>query len=80
MRMTYAIAYSLGLEAANPQMRQAGRIDWNEEDAKLAAATLHHSLSALCRDVRHTSGDLRLQVVPSPIGASGAKPALDVIA
>lgn len=57
MRMTYGIAYSLGLDAANRQMRLAGRIAWNEEDAHLAAATLdrHFPLCAevpgICPDV-----------------------------
>ena len=41
MRMTYSIAYSLGLDAANRQMRTAGRTTWNEEDADLAASTLN---------------------------------------
>ncbi len=41
MRMTYRIAYSLGLDAANRQMQQAGRAAWNEEDAELAAHTLN---------------------------------------
>ncbi len=41
MRMTYRIAYSLGLDAANRQMQQAGRSAWNEDDASLAAQTLN---------------------------------------
>ena len=50
MRMTYGIAYSLGLDAANRQMQQAGRIAWNEEDAELAAATLNRHFP-LCAEV-----------------------------
>ena len=43
--MTYRIAYSLGLDAANRQMQRAGRTSWNEDDANLAAHTLNlHSL------------------------------------
>ncbi len=34
MRMTHSIAYSLGLDAANRQMRTARRRTWNEEDAE----------------------------------------------
>ena len=48
--MTYRIAYSLGLDAANRRMRQAGRISWNEEDAELAAATLNRYFP-LCAEV-----------------------------
>ncbi len=50
MRMTYGIAYSLGLDAANRQMQQAGRRAWNEEDAELAAATLNRHFP-LCAEV-----------------------------
>ena len=39
--MTYRIAYSLGLDAANRQMQRAGRTAWNEDDANLAAHTLN---------------------------------------
>ena len=39
--MTYRIAYSLGLDAANQQMRAANRSAWNEGDAALAASTLN---------------------------------------
>ena len=38
MRMTYRTAYSLGLDAANLQMRRAGRTAWNEDDATLPHA------------------------------------------
>ncbi len=69
MRMTYGIAYSLGLDAANRQMQQAGRRAWNEEDAELAAATLNRHFPPLCRGAGHPSGDLRLQVVPPSTGA-----------
>ena len=41
MRMTYKIAYSIGLDAANRQMHSAGRTAWNEGDATLAARTLN---------------------------------------
>ena len=41
MIMTYRIAHSAGMDAANRQMRAAGRTAWNEEDAALAAAILH---------------------------------------
>ncbi len=40
MKMTYRIAHSAGMDAANRQMRAAGRTAWNQEDAALAAATL----------------------------------------
>ncbi len=40
MTMTYRIAHSLGTDAANNQMRAAGRTAWSQEDAALAAATL----------------------------------------
>ena len=40
MKMTYRIAHSIGTDAADRQMRAAGRIAWNEEDAELATATL----------------------------------------
>ena len=40
MRMTYRIAYSLGMDAANDQMQQAGRTAWNEEYPDLATRTL----------------------------------------
>ena len=41
MRMTCQIAHSLGLDAANRQMRQNGRTGWNEDDTELAAHTLN---------------------------------------
>lgn len=50
MRMTYAIAYSLGLDAANRQMHAAGRTSWNEHDAELAAATFSPNFP-LCHQV-----------------------------
>ena len=40
MTMTYRIAHAAGTDAANRQMRAAGRDTWNQEDAALAAATL----------------------------------------
>ena len=69
MRMTYAIAYSLGLDAGNRQMRQAGRTVWNEEDADLAALTLNHHLSAGVEDSGHCPEPCRGEVkanTPSP--------------
>ena len=51
MRMTYGIAYSFGLEAANLQMRQAGRAVWSKQDAELAAAMLHRHFP-LCAEVQ----------------------------
>ncbi len=55
MRMTHQTAYSLGLDAANDQMRQAGRIAWNEDDAELAAHTmnLHFPLCGRARGESH---------------------------
>jgi len=53
MRMTYSIALSLGLDAANRQMRQAGRTVWNEDDAGLAARTPNYHLSAGVEDSGH---------------------------
>ena len=47
--MTYRIAYSAGLDAANRQMRSAGRAAWNEDDANLAAASLSRHLP-LCAE------------------------------
>lgn len=40
LRMTYAIAYSAGMDAANQSMRAAGRSAWNDEDYALAIRTL----------------------------------------
>ncbi len=48
--MTHQTAYSLGLDAANDQMRQAGRIAWNEDDAELAAHTINLHFP-LCMDL-----------------------------
>ena len=50
MRMTYRIAYSLGLDAANQQMRAANRSAWNDGDAALAASTLNRYFP-LCAEV-----------------------------
>ena len=50
MRLTYGIAYSLGLDAANRQMRKAGRTTWNEQDAQLASATLDRHFP-LCAEI-----------------------------
>jgi len=41
MKMTYRIAHSLGMDAANQQMRDNGRAVWNEDDYNLAAKTLN---------------------------------------
>ena len=41
MRMTYQIAYSLGMDAAYRQMQKNGRTAWNEDDYNLAAETLN---------------------------------------
>lgn len=49
MTMTYRIAHSAGMDAANRQMRAAGRTAWNERDAALAAATLRECLP-LCAE------------------------------
>lgn len=37
MDMTYKIAHSAGMDAADRQMKAAGRTAWNEDDAQLAA-------------------------------------------
>ena len=50
MRMNYRIAYSLGLDAANRQMSQAGRTAWNEDDAALASHTLN-TYFPLCNEL-----------------------------
>ena len=50
MRMNSRIAYSLGLDAANRQMSQAGRTAWNEEDAALASRTLN-TYFPLCNEL-----------------------------
>lgn len=38
MVMTFKIAHSIGMDAANKSMRAAGRNVWNEEDANVAAS------------------------------------------
>jgi hypothetical protein len=44
MKMTYTIAHAAGWDAANKQMRAAGRTAWNEEDYNLAARTMNELL------------------------------------
>lgn len=40
MTITYAVAMAAGQDAANRQMKAAGRTSWNDEDFDLAAATV----------------------------------------
>jgi hypothetical protein len=39
IEMTYKLAMAAGRDAANRQMRAAGRSAWNEDDCALACAT-----------------------------------------
>lgn len=41
---TYGLAHAAGWDAANKQMREAGRTVWNEDDANLAAETMKRIL------------------------------------
>lgn len=50
MKMTYRIAHSAGMDAANQQMRTAGRTRWSKEDAAIGAATLRQ-LFPLCAEL-----------------------------
>ena len=78
MRMTYGIAYSLGLDAANRQMQQAGRRAWNEEDAELAAATLNRHFP-LCAEVPGIGPEIcGCRLCRPPVGASCTGSALGV--
>ena len=47
LKITRALAYACGLDAANRSMRAAGRTTWNEEDAHRAAAEFNR-LWPLC--------------------------------
>lgn len=38
-QQAHSLAYAMGQDAANAQMRQAGRVRWNRKDANLAAET-----------------------------------------
>ncbi len=40
IKATYEIALAAAQDAANRQMRQAGRLEWNEDDWNLAAQTV----------------------------------------
>ena len=57
MRVTYRIAHSLGLDAANQQMRAANRSAWNEQDAALAASTLNRFFP-LCMELPGVTPEL----------------------
>lgn len=46
IKITYHLAMAAGQDAANRQMRKAGRTAWSEEDYNLAAATTGRLLSA----------------------------------
>ncbi len=48
MKMTIHIARAAAQDAANKQMRMAGRKAWNEDDFNIAAETFA-SLAALCK-------------------------------
>ncbi len=50
MMMTYWIAHSIGMDAANQRMRDQGRTSWNEEDYNLAAEVLNKNLP-LCAEL-----------------------------
>ena len=67
MKMTYRIAHALGSDAANRQMKEAGRTGWNEEDYILAAATLSRLLP-LCMQVPG--------IEPELCGCSACDPAM----
>ena len=43
MTMNGKVAYSLGMDAANKQMRADGRTEWNEEDYNLGARTQYEA-------------------------------------
>ena len=48
MRVTltpHQLAYSVGLDAANRQMRKEGRTKWNKSDRDLAASEYHRVYS-----------------------------------
>ena len=47
MKMTYKLAHAAGWDAANANMRKAGRSAWNEEDAQIACDTAN-KLMGLC--------------------------------
>lgn len=42
--LTRELAFASGADAANAQMRRAGRSAWNSEDADLAASTTNRLL------------------------------------
>ena len=46
MNITYKIAMAAGHDAANRQMKAAGRAAWNEADFNLAAETVARLLGA----------------------------------
>ena len=46
-RMTYRMAMAAGQDAANRQMRAAGRTAWNEEDYATAARETNRLLDAV---------------------------------
>lgn len=46
-RITYAIAMAAGADAANRQMKAAGREVWNEADMKEACRVAHMLLPAI---------------------------------
>lgn len=50
MQMTYRIEHSLGLDAANRQMRAEGQTTWVERETALAAPTLRE-LYPLCAEL-----------------------------
>ena len=47
MVITYKIAMAAGTDAANKQMRKAGRAVWNESDYNLAADTANRLMGVL---------------------------------
>lgn len=47
MRMTLQLAYALGRDAGNKSMRQAGRVQWNEDDFNAASAATQEALALL---------------------------------
>ena len=46
-KLTYEMAMSAGKDAANRQMRKAGRKKWNKADYNLAARTANKLLSKI---------------------------------
>ena len=46
IRTSYQVAWAVGSDAADRQMRQAGRKSWSDADYNLAVAVLHQLCGA----------------------------------